>query len=81
MHELFPIAGGILLGGLFSTICIHAAWRLLLTLAVTAGATLGSGEFRLGWGYWILDLAQVVLVSASVVWLNSIWRRQRQLRR
>jgi hypothetical protein len=80
MHEFYPIAGGILLGGALSNIRLHAAWRVMLTLAVAAGATLGSGEFRRGWGYWILDLAEVTLVSASVVLLAGVWHRQRRLR-
>jgi len=76
MHELIPICGGILLGGLLSTVRMRAPWRILLTLAVAAGATLGSGEFHTSWSFLLLDLGEVAAASATVV-LFQKYRRHR----
>jgi hypothetical protein len=68
MHELFPFAGGLLLG-----VCLGAlrpSLRPLLgaaaAVAIGALATIASGEFRLSWAYLAYDIPLV----ASCAWLG-----------
>ena len=76
MHEFLPIASGLLLGGLLAATRLP---RLLITAIVVilaAAATLGSGEFRLSWGYLIPDIAEVVS-AAAIAYCALAWSRHR----
>jgi hypothetical protein len=66
VQEFFPLMGGLVLGSLLSLLRTSARLRIgvLLTICIGLLATLASGEFRLHWGFVLLDIS---LVAASVV--------------
>ena len=77
--ELFPITEGFVLG-------LFLAWtkprdRLRIgapiALALGALATLVSGEFRLNWGFLLVDIPLVVLSSAVALRAFHRWGRAR----
>jgi hypothetical protein len=66
VQEFFPLMGGLVLGSLLGLLRTSARLRIgvLLTICIGLLATLASGEFRLHWGFVLLDIS---LVAASVV--------------
>jgi hypothetical protein len=74
MFELIPIGEGILLGWLFATFRPRASKRLILLVVCSAGATIVSGEFRLNWGFYVLDILEVSVVSTAVAFLAKYLR-------
>lgn len=82
LQELFPFIGGLMLGSLLTFLKPSARpWiGVLLTICIGLFATFTSGEFRLHWGYALLDIS---LVAASVAAgllctrvLRSVLRKQ-----
>lgn len=84
MHELFPIISGIVLGLIVGMVRPNLGWRFALPLSVVLGiaATVASGEFRISWGYLLLDIPLVALscavtllaTGATMRWLSSRFR-------
>ena len=66
VQELFPLVGGFILGALLGRLQPSTRLRVgvLLTICIGLLATLASGEFRLHWGFALLDIS---LVAASAV--------------
>ena len=77
MHELFPIAAGLLGGALL--MCVRPALRLPLGAlgAVVIGvlATVVSGEFRIGWEFLLIDIPGVALAVFAGLVLTQRLRR------
>ena len=78
MGELFPIATGVLIGGLLGTIAPRLRLPVALTLALVFGmlATVLSGEYKLTWGYLLVDIPLVgVSSAASYLAVGALRRR------
>ena len=80
MRELIPLAEGVLLGGLFFAFRVGALRRLILMVICGAGATIVSGEFRLSWGYCLLDVFEVSAVSIAVAFMAGFRHRNAGVR-
>jgi hypothetical protein len=67
VNELFPIAGGILLGVLLVQVPVRARFWAGIAGVVLIGflATVISGEFRIGWEYLLVDIPLVAVASAG----------------
>jgi uncharacterized membrane protein (UPF0136 family) len=81
MQELFPLACGLLLGGILGYVRPAVRPSLGGALAVLLGvlATVVTGEFRLSWGYVLVDIPLVA--CAAVLGLMVVRRlRTRPLR-
>jgi hypothetical protein len=67
VYELVPIAGGLLLGVLLPA--IRPGLRALVALAgvavVGAGATVVSGEYRIGWELLAIDVPGTALAALA----------------
>jgi hypothetical protein len=74
MQELIPIAEGLLLGGMFCAVRMRTWLRLVLLLVFGVGATIVSGELRLGWGFLLVDVVQIWAACAVVVLLDGFRR-------
>lgn len=61
MNELLPVASGIVLGAILAYRCPGLRLRIVSVLAILLGtiATVASGEFRVNWGYLLVDIALV----------------------
>jgi hypothetical protein len=66
MHELFPVAGGLLVGASAAWLASRVRVRVVALAAAVLGgvATLVSGEYRIGWEFLPVDIP-LVAVSAS----------------
>jgi hypothetical protein len=77
MGEALPIIGGIALGVLAGLYGDRVRARELAAIAclIAAAATVASGEYRVAWGYLLVDGAEVIagaaISIAIVVWLRS----------
>jgi hypothetical protein len=81
MEELVPVISGILLGSFLGYLPPGKRLRIGVTLSILLGvlATVASGEFRLSWGYLLIDIplvAGVAAVSLSLVH-RLLWARSR----
>lgn len=74
MNEIFPIAGGVLLGAALGAFPPRLRIRIGAPLAVLLGtlATVLSGEFRLSWAFLLVDVPLVV--SAAAIGLLAVHR-------
>jgi hypothetical protein len=65
MQELFPLACGLLLGTTLGLVRPSLRLPLGALLAVLLGvlATVVTGEFRLSWGYVLVDIPLVALAA------------------
>ena len=82
MHELFPIACGILVGSALGVARPAGRLRLTVALSVVLGfaATVISGEFRIGWEFLLIDIPLVAISAAGAhLLLGAIIRRRRDL--
>lgn len=81
MEELVPVLSGILLGSFLGYLRPGKRLRIGAILAILMGilATVVSGEFRVSWGYLLVDIplvAGVAAVSLSLVH-RLRWARSR----
>jgi hypothetical protein len=81
MHEILPIASGLVLGGLLAATRVPSFLRAILVVIIGACATIGSGEFRLSWSFLMLDILEVALASAAAWMVVTLWRRNLAHRR
>jgi len=67
MHELFPIAAGLLLGSLLPFLRPSVRLPTGLSAAVVAGvtATIISGEYKIGWEFLAIDIPGAALATAA----------------
>jgi hypothetical protein len=67
MHELFPIAAGLVLGASMRQIPSSMRRQLVVALigVIAFLAFLLSGEFLLSWGFLLIDLGGTTLAAAS----------------
>jgi hypothetical protein len=74
VEELFPVACGLALGGLLGLLRGSLRLPVGAALAVALGvlATVVSGEFRLSWGYLLVDVP-IVAVAAGVGLVAIRW--------
>ncbi len=84
MDELFPIAVGVILGGLVQFIR-NTRLRVvaLLVVSLLAGilASFVSGELLISWSYVVIDIAEVGVAAVATAGLALLWtRRSRQVR-
>ena len=81
MEELFPIVSGILLGSLLGYLRPELRLRAGAVLATVLGilATVASGEFRLSWGYLLVDVPLVAgCAVVSMALIHKLrWARSR----
>jgi anaerobic C4-dicarboxylate transporter len=75
MHEILPIASGLLLGGLLAFRRFPVYVRLLLVLILAVCATTASGEFRLSWGFLFPDIVEVTVSCAAAFFAAKAWER------
>ncbi len=61
MNELLPIASGIVLGAILAYLrpALRLSIEAALAILLGAIATVASGEFRVSWGYLLVDIALV----------------------
>ena len=66
MAEAIPILSGMALGAIAGLLRGRVpAWAMAVMVCLFAGAaTIGSGEFRVGWSYLLVDAAQVAAGAA-----------------
>jgi hypothetical protein len=79
VHELFPLACGLLVGSVLAFRKPTGRWGLSVLLSIVLGfaATVISGEFWLGWEFLLVDIPLVALTTvAAYVALGSIARRR-----
>jgi hypothetical protein len=82
MHELFPLACGILVGSVLGFLRPAGRLRLAVLLSILLGfaATVLSGEFRIGWEYLLIDVPLVAVSTAGAyLALGAIVRRRNRL--
>ena len=72
MDELFPLASGLLVGLLLGTLTArHRALVWIIASAVLgAAATFLSGEWRMSWGFLLVDIP-LVAGSAVLAYMTS----------
>ncbi len=80
LEELFPLAGGLLLGCLAHVLHkwsrASKGWMILAAVVIVAVcATVASGEFRESWGFLVVDLSLVSLAAVSGYLLISMIER------
>jgi ABC-type Co2+ transport system permease subunit len=84
MHELFPIAAGVLVGLLTFRIA-QPRWRAaaLVVMSVVFGfaASAISGELALSWGFLLIDIPLVFLAATATVLAVNWVRRTRAVSR
>ena len=77
--EIFPMVSGLLLGALLGWIEPTARKRIGLPIALALGflATVVSGEFRVSWGFLLVDIPLVAVSAlAGLVTLHRVrWSR------
>lgn len=68
MNELFPIAGGLLAGLIAGTRSRRTRFLVSIVLGSVAGvtATLATGEYRVGWYFFLIDAALAIGAAMSV---------------
>jgi hypothetical protein len=73
MSELFPVLCGACAGLLLGAIPPARRFPLGFLLSVMLGiaATIVSGEFRIGWGYLLIDIPLVWVSAAAMYWVTS----------
>lgn len=76
MNELFPILGGLAIGGLVGLIRPQLRLWVAAILAIVVGvlATVISGEFLVSWGFLLIDIP---LVALSAIVGQALARRLR----
>jgi len=83
MQELIPIAWGLLLGAALGFVrpSIRLAVGAALCVVLGSLATVVTGEFKLSWGYLLVDIPLVALAAflalVSVRHLSPAWRASR----
>ena len=81
MEELVPVISGIILGSFLRYLSPAKRLRIGAILAILMGisATVASGEFRLSWGYLLVDIPLVAGVAAlSLIFVHRLrWTRSR----
>jgi hypothetical protein len=81
VEELVPVISGILLGSFLGYLRPARRLRIGAILAILMGilATVVSGEFRLSWGYLLVDIPLVAGVAAvSLILVHQLrWARSR----
>jgi hypothetical protein len=80
MHELFPIAAGLLAGAVLTRVRPTVRLPLGVLAGVVIGmlATVVSGEFRIGWEFLLIDIPGAAL---AVVAGNALAQRLRRAAR
>jgi hypothetical protein len=65
VEELFPLATGLVLGGLLGFVRPSIRLPVGAALAVALGvlATVASGEFRVSWAYLLIDIPLVAVAA------------------
>lgn len=79
MGEALPIIGGIALGALagFYRGRVRARELAALVCLIAAAATVASGEYRVAWGYLLVDGAEVIGGAAISIAIVAWWRSRR----
>lgn len=74
--EIFPIVSGIVVGCILGYLRPGLRWKVGLALVVALGvlATVGSGEFRLSWGFLLIDIPLVAVSAAAALYVVHRWR-------
>jgi len=77
MHELFPIAAGLLAGAFLTRVRPGLRLPLGALAAVVIGvlATVVSGEFRIGWEFLLIDIPGAALAVFAGSLLTQALRR------
>ena len=81
--EVFPIAGGVLVGvltGLLAPQRLRYALAAVLSAVVAVAAFVLSGEFRVSAEFLLFDLGQAVGAALLTCWLVQLGERRRSLR-
>jgi hypothetical protein len=80
MHELFPIAAGLLAGAFLTLVrpTVRLPLGVLAAVAIGVLATVVSGEFRMGWEFLLVDIPGAAL---AVFAGNALTQRVRPTRR
>ena len=80
VHELYPIAAGLLLGSLLQF--LRPSWRLPVGLAAAVAigfsATVISGEYKIGWEFLAIDIPGAMIATAAGFLLTKRVRGVRQ---
>jgi high-affinity Fe2+/Pb2+ permease len=83
MHELFPIAAGLLVGALAAWLAPRARTWAVAVAAVVLGfaATVISGEYLVGWEFLLVDIPLVaVCATLALVVLRRLRRPDPSIR-
>jgi hypothetical protein len=78
MNELFPIVSGVVIGLLLGVLRPSLRFGVAVVLSVVFGfaATVASGEFRISWGYLLIDIPLVAGSAAlSFIATQAVRRR------
>lgn len=80
MHELFPIAAGLLIGSMLQFLRPSLRLPVGLAAAVVVGflATVISGEYKIGWEFLAIDIPGAAIAMAAGF---LVTRRARSVRR
>lgn len=72
MHELFPILSGLIVGLFVGTVRSSVRAPVAVALAVVLGAlaTIVTGEYRISWGFLLIDVT-LVGVSAAIAFFGA----------
>jgi hypothetical protein len=67
MNELFPILSGLLVGSLLTLIRPQMRFAAGVVASVVLGttATVVSGEYKVGWEFFLVDIPLVAISSAA----------------
>ena len=79
MHEIFPIAGGMVIGLIAQhlvTTQLRIATLVLGSTIFGATASFVSGELLVSWAYLAFDTSQVLIVGCANMILVATWRRR-----
>ena len=78
MHEVFPVAAGLLVGALayrVSSPRLRALVMAVLSVLLGVAATFISGEALISWGFVLIDIPLVLGASVIGFGLLVLWQR------